>query len=645
MLRKPHCTRLAYLVRLALPAVALLLLLAGAARADVTRMKQHILVDDFGDAEVSLEVQLPNARVYTEQKQASPNFAVFLRQMGHNRDWLELEDVTGRFEDASNKIIIHYTARCVARTDDGEYWEVPLKEGADLQLVTAAGRKAIYTTAGENQWGVMTAMVTVEIPEGADDIQALSRPSRIRFRSQVVHSLGGEPDSDFSLYAKPQVMTCMAKCYSNPKFSYLWVARSKFKNTGTAMLKDFRLRYQIPGYTQWSSWSRTKRVVPGQTLIVPYFPIFDLNEINKLTGTRPAMLQVEYEYKTPEGDLVTDSDSRRIELLSRNEVLWSTIAREDRVSFEDSFDASYAIVGSAVNGNDPVMQQLAGNISRMGGGLATALKDDHARAFLETLYIFMEENDIAYQTSGDVMNGDLGGQHLKFGRDVLRNRSATCIDYTILFCSVCEAVGLDSAVVIIPGHAFAVAYLPQSGDVVAVECTRVGTGDYNSAVNFGHEELKQALKGPHQIIRISTLREIGVHSLDLPKEEITFLKDLGYEFPTISWSESSQQRLGKITHAAVGSWRFSNTINGVRVILTAKLGADGRYVFRYVETYGSQTQSDEVSYGYWAPSGEHLVFEEDDTQLRMTRKYYMKNGLLYIWLEEMQQYWGMKRVR
>src|ERR671936_406412 len=100
----------------------------------------------------------------------------------------------------------------------------------------------------------------------------------------------------------------------------------------------------------------------------------------------------------------------------------------------------------------------AGGVRRRAGGGATSNEDEAAHKFLDALYTYMGKH-IDYQTPpGELFDGKFA-QHVKYGRDVLRNRAGTCIDLAILYGSVCEAVGLRPVLFIIPGHCFPGIYL------------------------------------------------------------------------------------------------------------------------------------------------------------------------------------------
>lgn len=623
---------------------------ADAQETPVIKLKQHVLMDDVGDAEVKLSVVLPTTELYNYVKLETPNIAVFLRELGIGRDWREFENVAVKFEDTANKVNVDYKIRGLGSTDDGSTWEVPLLGGAGLELVTVAGQKAIYQMAGGGSGGVYSALLTVEAPKGAEEVKSLTKPLRVSFRSTATRSEGSQDNLDFQIESKPQVMTCLAKSYSNPNFNYMWVARSRFQNAGDCTLSDFRVRYQIPGYTSWSSWARARRVVPGQTVMAPYFPIFDMEKVNVLTGSRPASLQIEYEYKTPTGETVKESDSRRFELLSPNHVLFSNLKPDEMVGWYDRFNIIEPVVASFVNGNDPVMQQLTGGISRMGGGLAAGADDEDALKFLEALYIFMNENNIAYQSPPGILKEGVFGQHIKYGRDVLRNRSATCIDYAVLVASACEAAGMRSAIVVLPGHAFPVIYLPESGRQIPLEATVVGKGDYETAVGAGFKSWERAQEGPHLVIDVKNARDGGVQSLDLPKTTVTFIKDLDYKFRTITWigeegdgnNTPADDTPAKIDHPSVGHWLFSGNVNGRRLYLESWLSEDGSYKGYQRISGDGIPETEALEKGSWAVSGDSMVVA-DSTGKAIKRKFYMKEGKLYVFFSELGSYLGFRR--
>jgi hypothetical protein len=527
-----RCCRIATLATILLFAATV-----SQARADgppSIKLTETVVIDSVGDGQFSLDVKMP-AAMYTVVKINNPNTALMLRRLGlHGHQWMELQDIRGTFEDGTSTVKIQWTARGLARMGRDQLWEVPLWESKEIDVVSLEGNKAIFTGAAETPLGLAVMTVKGTLPEGARDLQILKTPARLGYRlPPPQHGAGNSAALDFTWYAKPQVMTALARAHGNPRFSKMWVARTVVKNTGQQTLQDYGVRFRIADFTStWSPWQKCAQVVPGQTVVDAYFPIFDLDKVNKMTSSRRAVLEVEYQYRKSDGSEVKESVSKTVELLGRHEVYYSSLPADERVGFHDQCDYGPAILASFVSRDDPIMQQVAGWVSGQSGGAAgggaASITDEAALKFLQSLYEFMANNKIAYQTPPvGTVNGQLS-QHIKYGRDVLQNKAGTCIDLAIFYGSVCEAVGLRPVLFLVPGHCFPGAYLPKSGRLCAVETTLVGRATFAQAVRRGLEEVAEADKnGQYFAARIAVLREAGIHGLELPALPPSTLRDLG----------------------------------------------------------------------------------------------------------------------
>jgi hypothetical protein len=110
--------------------------------------------------------------------------------------------------------------------------------------------------------GLTTSNIRIKLPEGATDVKALKSPSRLSYQLSMPSSETARVACEFDVEAKPQIMSGLAKAMSNRRFAALWTARSTFKNTGTAVLGDYRFRL-----TRVSQFSAAKSVSsPTETL-------------------------------------------------------------------------------------------------------------------------------------------------------------------------------------------------------------------------------------------------------------------------------------------------------------------------------------------------------------------------------------------
>ncbi len=104
-------------------------------------------------------------------------------------------------------------------------------------------------------------------------------------------------------------------------------------------------------------------------------------------------------------------------------------------------------------------------------------------------------------------------QNVKTPAESLESGSENCIDGTLVFASALESMGMESAIVKVPGHAFvAVRVAPGVDDWVFVETTMVSSATVADAVSFALQEAnnyKQA--GTATMLKVSDLRAQGIN--------------------------------------------------------------------------------------------------------------------------------------
>src|SRR5262249_48932579 len=145
----------------------------------------------------------------------------------------EVQDVKGEFDDGASTLYFTWTTRGLARPVHDGMWEAPVDESSGLELMFLRGNVALFHTATSSPFGVIPLVVHAEVPPDSKELRLLHSPSRLAYRAPAGSAPSGDRTAfDFEFQAKPQVMTCLAKSYGNPKFTKLWVARTVFKNTG-----------------------------------------------------------------------------------------------------------------------------------------------------------------------------------------------------------------------------------------------------------------------------------------------------------------------------------------------------------------------------------------------------------------------------
>ena len=419
----------------------------------------------------------------------------------------------------------------------------------------------------------------------------------------------------------------------------MWAARAVATNSGDQVLSNYRVRFRVAEMGSWGSWQRAARLFPGQTVVDPFFPIFDLEKIMSLNGSRPAVIEVEYEYQDADGTMVEESDSFPVQILSRNEVIFSSLKPEEITGFADQFDYAPALMTSIITPADPVVQQLAGRINGMaaesyGQSIAASQSDDQCVAFMSALFHFMKSNHMAYQSPPGMLTQGNHGQHIKYTRDVLRNRAGTCIDLAVTWASVWEAVGLEPAIVVVPGHAFPAVKLPVSQKWIANESTMLNSS-FKEAIERGNATLAEAQKGDHYLIEITATRNTGVLGLDLPDVSEGYLSNLGYSFTAEQFqaattnenttnttgtgetapdvnrtpeTNSTQTEAGAMS----GTWGGYGVHEGLRTWVGVALNNDASFEVLLQYTNADGSTKDEIIRGTWETRDEKLILTNSE---------------------------------
>lgn len=545
-----------YRMRRCLLLCVVVCLLTGSAWAQVSdtpriRYKQVSKILSNGDAQVAAELVF-STQMYTQIKSMVTNTSVLVRELGIAGQVEEVKDIKCQYDDDRHAIKVNLTV-LGALKNRGRDWISEITDPETYEVVAQDANSMVLLTIRQLDNGVLLIGTTRgEFPEGTKNLRF--EPNRGGVLCELPAppvKKDGTADADMQLQVRPELMSCLYKCYGNPKFTSLWVARAVFRNNGTASLEDLRVRFRIPDYSSsWSPWSRTRTVYPTQTVVEPYFPILT-QAIRDLHSDTPAMVEMEYSYRGPDGKTVEETDSRRVSILGLNQVMFSSLPMEECTNWLESFNYSPMIGATFVTNMDPIVTQYAGMAAKLAGGVAASTSDENALKFMKGVYDLMVANGIKYQSPPGMLEKGVVRQHVKFGRDVLQNRAGTCIDLAILYASTCQAGGLDPGLVMIPGHCFPFVRLP-SGTIVGVEATAVsGTDDgknvpFEKAAQVGMKELSESIqKGALYLVDVKKLRAMGVPTPELPNLPPSTLNDWGIRLADAQQAQNAPQPQGQ----------------------------------------------------------------------------------------------------
>ena len=560
-------------------------------------VKQLIVLNSVGDAECEMEMRLPTD-AYTSLKVNNPNTAVLLRRLGWGFVPQQTESERVEFRDADSTIHIEWKTKGLASIREGR-WELPLDEIARgyaaltqtnrwtqpltveprIELIRAKDNEILLTQsishyeptavrlehpmAGMSSAG--TALTQIKTHDSCENAKIIYYPKRLIFdRATTVgadcggcdkvergkeHTQTTKPAARLEVHVdfQPRLMSCLAKSYGTEAASTFWGARLVARNVGQAGVEKFKARFQVgvSAEAEWTPWQEYDVLLSGQTITVPFYPLLDPHTLSKNDSTQRAYARVEYSFLNEKNEETVRRVERPIEILSRNDVLFSSFTNDQALGVIDGGNNVPVVLASMATRDDPVVQMVAGRISGMAGNIAASDSDDNAIRYLEAIHTFITSSRIAYQTPPTALFNSNLTQHVKFARDVFRNRAGTCIDLAITYASLSEAVGLEPLLIVTNNHVFPAIVLPESRRVFAVESVCV-TGSFAAAAAEGKRKWElEGNKPDNYVINIRQLHDQGIHPLDLPPVDVQEFEKWGMSFPKVVPTPTSGSANGR----------------------------------------------------------------------------------------------------
>lgn len=250
---------------------------------------------------------------------------------------------------------------------------------------------------------------------------------------------------------------------------------------------------EIPGYSDKAT--DTVDVPANGTANVGENPLLTQASIDNLDIERPASFHIRVVYlQNGEEKLILD-ETKAITLTARRDFPWSITGFTQQEDFQ--------LLAAMVTPTDPNVEALirdaANHISSgiMAGGYEGDTLDSKGLVWDRLSALWDAENDYKLTYVNTTVNFVPGTfQRIRLPYEVLDQQSGNCIETSELYASAAEALQLESAIIIIPGHAFmAVRMDDTNSQYYVIETTLIGRDTFADAVKVGAQELQDAL--PH----------------------------------------------------------------------------------------------------------------------------------------------------
>lgn len=226
------------------------------------------------------------------------------------------------------------------------------------------------------------------------------------------------------------------------------------QNTGSATITDLSVQLNVPGLMKApTDAAAAPAMAVGQSQQVDLHALFDASVLERSEGaSATAELTVQY---ASGGKVWKETIRRPIGLLNRNAVRWT----DDRK------------VGAFMAVSAPSFLRFSGQVMGAGDDVTTGVL---TRGLLSAARMFaaMKAAGVRYVVDPSSAYESLSRDrtavdYIRFPLETLDARSGDCDDLSVLYASLLESVGVDTAFITTPGHIFAAFSLGMAPDAAA----------------------------------------------------------------------------------------------------------------------------------------------------------------------------------
>ena len=296
------------------------------------------------------------------------------------------------------------------------------------------------------------------------------------FSFMNIGSSSGEVDID--IVKTKHIMPMAHNVYSNKDVldGKYYLFKAKITNNTGKTLEDVTVRYQIPGYVEWTELTIIGEMFKGQTAVVSCYPKFNENIAEKTTESNENVdIEITWD-GAKEDDVIEEGFSFR--MTDRNEYMFTNLPADEIAGWSDVYDND-ALLACHVTPNDPIVKYYTQNIQEkiLKGETASVTKTpEEAVRFLAGIYNATIQSGMVYSGTKGIPETltDMSSmsQHNRLPREVITGNTGLCLELSLLYASVLSAGGLDPFIFLVPGHAYPGFRL--NGEFYAIESTGIG---------------------------------------------------------------------------------------------------------------------------------------------------------------------------
>lgn len=280
--------------------------------------------------------------------------------------------------------------------------------------------------------------------------------------------------------------------------------------------RELRFELRIPGLTETITESAflQKAEMKKLELTPPLRLDFDTRRV-----TEPRQVQLELRLTEPSasGSIVILERSLKVNLLPRN---YLPLARKVA---QDSERRTYENIAAWITPNTAAVEKLITAAKARAPRATFAGEQAETRPQVKAIWDELQARGMSYVMDPSVLAGEGAYQRIRLPDDVLETGNAQCLEGSILFATLLEAIGLRPLLVMVPGHAF-VGWYPSEKDGVEdgspffLETTMVHDKPFDDALKAAAKTYREDVtpsnlkSGEAVVLDLSVLQRQGIYA-------------------------------------------------------------------------------------------------------------------------------------
>ncbi|MBV9671040.1 MAG: hypothetical protein JOZ43_08805 [Acidobacteriales bacterium] len=346
--------------------------------------------------------------------------------------------------------------------------------------------------------------------DGSGDANKSGNGSRV---ANVVHFPTFEPNVLATPGMSGDVFPAIANHLSSepPASRAFGLVEVKVSNPSTAE-QPLRARVSV-AIAGWSEQEfQNVDLPPGTNKVLNFAPPLDERAFHN-REIAPALAQVRVQDAAGN---VLYADSVPLKMRAADDMYWGERFR------------NASMIASWVTPHDAVVEKLLARAKEFMPGRRlpgyeswkdSAGQELSTRAQARALYIAVQKQGLSYvkssQTFGSSANADVS-QRIRMPRESVSNASANCIDGAVLFASMFENLGMQTEIIVVPGHSYVgVRVAEMSNRYLLIDAALVARVPFDEAVGIAERGITQWKSSDITRISISDARQHGIFPMPL----------------------------------------------------------------------------------------------------------------------------------